>query len=288
MIKGGISEPYVPFDRKGSVDYSTLKGAISWLQDRGVNGFMVNGIGAEALVLSVQERKRVLESVLEVAKSKDEISVLITSYHPDSIIELAKHAKDSGASYAVITQHPIYPVKKPVDYLKEIASRSPLPLILYNEKQLGNLLTPAQVISLLKLDEFVGYKDSTKDIGHLQEVVDEFPEKSTLLAGSDSLIYTTYTLGGKGIVSLIINAFPKLVLDLVKSMEENDTKKGLELQAKVNRVRGILKSYGFSAGYRVAARLAGNDFGYTFNRSEDLSEQEIKDLEQKLKSEKLI
>lgn len=288
MIKGGISEPYVPFDQKGSVDYSRLKDAINWLQDRGVKGFMVNGIGAEALVLDVQERKRVLESIVDVAKSKSEISVVITSYQPDSIVELAKHAKDVGAGYAVITQHPIYPVRKPVDYLKEIASKSPLPLILYNEKQLGNLLTPAQVVSLLKLDEFAGYKDSTKDIGHLQEVVDEFPEKSTLLAGSDSLIYTTYTLGGRGIVSLIINVFPKLVLDLVKSMEENDMKKGLELQIKINRVRGLLKSYGFSAGYREAAKLAGNDFGHTFNRSEGLSEQEIMDLEQKLKKEKMI
>ncbi len=59
-------------------------------------------------------------------------------------------------------------------------------------------------------------------------------------------------------------------------------------QVRVNRVRGILKSYGFSAGYRVAARLAGNDFGHPFNRHEELSEQELKDLEQKLKNEKLI
>ncbi len=188
----------------------------------------------------------------------------------------------------MITQHPIYPLKNSIDYFKDIASRSPLPLILYNEKLLGNVLTPAQVISVLKIEGIVGYKDSTKDVGHLQEVVDDFPEKSTLLAGSDSLIYTTYTLGGKGIVSLIINAFPKLVLDLVKSMESGDLKRGLELQAKVNRVRGILKSYGFSAGYRVAARLAGNDFGHPLSRYEELSEKEVKDLELKLKNEKII
>ncbi|MGC8661730.1 MAG: dihydrodipicolinate synthase family protein [Nitrososphaeria archaeon] len=288
MIEGGVSEPYVPFDKNGAVDYKRLRYAINWLQENGVRGFMVNGIGGEALVLGLPERKKVLETVLDAAKSKSEVSVLITSYSPDATSELAKHAKDAGASSAVITQHPVYPIKKPVDYFKDIASKSPLPLILYNEKQLGNILNPAQVVSILKIDGFIGYKDSTKDIGHLQEVVDEFPKKSVLLAGSDSLIYTTYTLGGKGIVSLIINAFPKLVLDLVKSMESGDLKKGLELQARVNRVRGILKSYGFSAGYRVAARLAGNDFGHPFNRHEELSEQELKDLEQKLKNEKLI
>ncbi|MCL4344686.1 MAG: dihydrodipicolinate synthase family protein [Nitrososphaerota archaeon] len=288
MINGGVSEPYVPFDQKGAVDYETLKAAINWLQDKGVRGFMVNGIGAEALVLGLQERKKVLESVLDVAKTGSEISVLITSYSPDAINELARHAKDAGASSLVITQHPVYPMKKPVDYFKSIASKSPLPLILYNEKQLGNLLSAAQVVSILKIDGFVGYKDSTKDVGHLQEVVDEFPKKSVLLSGSDSLIYTTYTLGGKGIVSLIINVFPQLVFDLVKSMESRDFKKGLELQAKVNRVRGILKSYGFSAGYRAAAKLAGNYVGHPFTKDEELSEQEVKDLEQKLKNEKLI
>ncbi|MEM0097468.1 MAG: dihydrodipicolinate synthase family protein [Conexivisphaerales archaeon] len=288
MIEGGVSEPYVPFDNKGAVDYAKLKGAINWLQEKGVKGFMVNGIGAEALVLSLQERKKVLESVLDVAKSKSEISVLITSYSPDATIDLARHAKDAGASSVVITQHPVYPVKKPVDYFKSIASKSSLPLILYNEKQLGNVLNPSQVVSILKIDGFAGYKDSTKDVGHLQEVVDEFPKNSVLLAGSDSLIYTTYMLGGRGIVSLIINAFPQLVLDIVKSMESKDFKKGLEFQAKVNRVRGILKSYGFSAGYRVAARLAGNDFGHPFTGSEELSEEEVKDLKQKLKNEKVI
>ncbi|MDG6930547.1 MAG: dihydrodipicolinate synthase family protein [Nitrososphaerota archaeon] len=286
MIEGGVSEPYVPFDKNGAVDYGRLKGAINWLQERGVRGFMVNGIGAEALVLSIEERKKVLESVLSVAKG--ELSVLVTSNSLDSTLELIRHAKDAGASYAVITQPLVYPLKKPVEYFKEIASKSQLPLILYNEKRLGNILTPAQVISILKIDGFVGYKDSTKDIGHLQEVADEMPETSTLLAGSDSLIYTTYSLGGKGIVSLIINVFPDLVIRLAKSMEKSDYKSGLELQKKVNKVRTILKSYGFSAGYRHAAKLAGIDFGHTFERSEEPSEQEMHDLEQKLKRENLI
>ncbi len=286
MIGGAISEPYVPFDKNGHVDYAKLKDAIILLQEKGVDGFMVNGIGGEALVLSTDERKKVLESVLEV--SKKEISVLVTSYSLDATLELIKHAKDAGAGYAVITQPLIYPLKNPVEYFKKIASRSQLPLILYNEKQLGNLLTPAQVVSILKIEGFIGYKDSTKDIGHLQEVSDEMPEKSLLLAGSDSLIYMTYALGGVGIVSLIINVFPSLIIDLAKSMKKGDYKKGLELQKKVNRVRTILKSYGFSAGYRYAAKLAGIDFGYTYDRSEDLSEQEAMDLKQKLQKEGLI
>ncbi len=286
MIEGAISEPYVPFDEKGRVDYARLKDAMLALQERGVNEFMVNGIGGEALVLSIEERKKVLESALDV--SKGEIAVVVTSYSIDTTLELIKHAKDVGASYAVITQPLIYPLKNPLEYFKKIASKSQLPLILYNEKQLGNILTPTQVVSILKIDGFIGYKDSTKDIGHLQEVVDEMPEKSKLLAGSDSLIYTTYTLGGVGIVSLIINVFPRLIIELVESMKKGEYKKGLELQKKVNRVRSILKSYGFSAGYRYAAKLAGIDFGYTYERSEDLTEQEAQNLKQKLQKEGLI
>jgi len=286
VIGGAISEPYVPFDKKGNVDYKALKEAILLLEEKGVDGFMVNGIGGEALVLSIEERKKVLESVLDV--SKKEISVLVTSYSVDTTLELIKHAKDAGAGYAVITQPLVYPLKNPVEYFKNIASKSQLPLILYNEKQLGNLLTPAQVVSILKIDGFIGYKDSTKDVGHLQEVAEEMPEKSLLLAGSDSLVYTTYTLGGVGIVSLIINVFPSLIVQLVESMKKGDYKKGLELQKKVNSVRTILKSYGFSAGYRYAAKLAGINFGYTYERSEDLTEQEALDLRQKLEKEGLL
>lgn len=285
MILGAVSEPYVPYKEDGGVDYGLVRESISALQEKGVKGFMFNGIGGEALALSIDERKRVLEESAKVLRSGVEAAVLIAHPTISGILELARHAKEHGIRYGVITQFPTYPLRFPEKLYSHIASRSGLELILYNEKALDNLLSPQQVNRILRIDGFVGYKDSTKDASHLQEVFAGLPAGKTVLAGSDSMIYITYALGGRGIVSLIIDVVPGLIIDLVKRLESGDMKGALQLQHRVNEVRGLLKSSGFSAGYRCAAKAFGIDFGLPLYREEALEKKECESLVEKLRNE---
>jgi 4-hydroxy-tetrahydrodipicolinate synthase len=72
----------------------------------------------------------------------------------------------------------------------------------------------------LALVNFVGYKDNTSDILHLLEVIELMPKEKDIIAGSDSMIYETYVLGGSGIISLVINPFPELVVRIVNELEK--------------------------------------------------------------------
>jgi 4-hydroxy-tetrahydrodipicolinate synthase len=72
----------------------------------------------------------------------------------------------------------------------------------------------------LALVNFVGYKDNTSDILHLLEVIELMPKEKDIIAGSDSMIYETYVLGGSGIISLVINPFPELAVRIVNELEK--------------------------------------------------------------------
>jgi dihydrodipicolinate synthase/N-acetylneuraminate lyase len=163
-----------------------------------------------------------------------------------------------------------------------------MPMILYNEKLLGQVLTLVTVSSVLALVNFVGYKDSTRDILHLLEVIELMPKEKDIIAGSDSMIYETYVLGGSGIVSLVINPFPELVVRIVNELENKNYESALLMQIKINRVRSILKSYGFSSGYREACRFRGIDCGDPYLSTEKMTEKQKEELEQKLTLEGLV
>jgi len=163
-----------------------------------------------------------------------------------------------------------------------------MPIILYNEKLLGQVLTPVTVYSVLALVNFVGYKDSTRDILHLLEVIELMPKEKDIIAGSDSMIYETYVLGGSGIISLVIYPFPELVVRIVNELENKNYESALLMQIKINRVRSILKSYGFSSGYREACRFRRIDCGNPYLSTEKMTEKQKEELEQKLTLEGLV
>jgi 4-hydroxy-tetrahydrodipicolinate synthase len=287
MLGGATAEVYVPFDNDGALRADLLKESVEWLISKGVKSFFVNGVGVEGLLLDKEQRKATLEAALEVTGAA-EVMVLATSVIREDTLELLAHAADCGAGFAVLTQPLVYPAKDVVEYFKGISSKSRIPLVLYNEKVLGEVLRPSQVASVLSLDEFEAYKDSTRDITHLMSVLSATSKKFTLLAGSDGLIYSIYSLGGKGIVSLAVHVVPQLVLNVVKSYNDGDLTGAFESQMKLNRVRDILKSYGFSAGYRYAASLIGNNVGLSRSTTERLSKKEEIELKSELEAEGVI
>jgi dihydrodipicolinate synthase/N-acetylneuraminate lyase len=54
---GVLSKIYVPF-KNGQPNFSKVKSVTDFLISKGVNKLYANGIGAESLALSIEERKK--------------------------------------------------------------------------------------------------------------------------------------------------------------------------------------------------------------------------------------
>ena len=105
--KGIIPAFYACYDEKGEISPERVKKFTQHLIDKGVNGLYVGGSSGECIYHSKEERKLVLENVMEVAKGKITIIAHVGCNNTADSAELAAHAEKLGVD-AIASIPPIY------------------------------------------------------------------------------------------------------------------------------------------------------------------------------------
>jgi 4-hydroxy-tetrahydrodipicolinate synthase/2-dehydro-3-deoxy-phosphogluconate/2-dehydro-3-deoxy-6-phosphogalactonate aldolase len=130
-----------------------------------------------------------------------------------------------------------------------------VPVYVYHiPSKTGNELSLAALARIAALDGVAGVKDSSKDVPWLVQAIDAHPEL-TVLAGSDSLLFTGLEIGCAGLVSAVANVFPELVADLYDAYDAGDEAAARRLQSRVFAVRSALKRGPYMAGVKTALSL---------------------------------
>ncbi|MFI3173540.1 MAG: dihydrodipicolinate synthase family protein, partial [Eubacteriales bacterium] len=105
--KGIIPAFYACYEADGSVSVERTKAFTQYLMDKGVKGVYVCGSSGECIYQNKEERKIVLESVMEVAKGKMTIIAHVACNNTADSMELAAHAEMLGVD-AIASIPPIY------------------------------------------------------------------------------------------------------------------------------------------------------------------------------------
>ena len=95
----GVIVPLVtPFDEQNQVDHPGVRRVVDFVIAKGVHAVMVAGTTGEGPLLSLAERKQVLETV--VAQTNGRVPVIAHTGCIDtgSTVELSKHAQQAGAA----------------------------------------------------------------------------------------------------------------------------------------------------------------------------------------------
>jgi len=87
-----------PYSEDGEVDLASVRRLTHFLIDNGAQGMSPNGGDSEAGQLTVEERKRVLETVLEANNGRTPVLVGTTADPVEDSVELNRHAQQAGAS----------------------------------------------------------------------------------------------------------------------------------------------------------------------------------------------
>jgi 4-hydroxy-tetrahydrodipicolinate synthase len=98
-----------------------------------------------------------------------------------------------------------------------IANESPLPIILYNvPSRTGVNLEAETVVRLAETsDKIVAVKEASGIMSQIATIAKYTPENFSLISGDDVLALPTTTIGGKGLISVIANALPAKVSNLM-------------------------------------------------------------------------
>src|SRR5467141_227508 len=136
----GILPPVTtPFNERGDVDYAALSSNIARYNETGLVGYVALGSNGEAVHLTADERRRVIETVKRAATSDHIIVAGVNELSTRAAIEAAQAAADLGADTVLVVTPYYYKSSMTQEALArhftEVADRSPLPVLIYNVPQ---------------------------------------------------------------------------------------------------------------------------------------------------------
>lgn len=178
-----------------------------------------------------------------------------------------RHAHAIGAEAAAIVAPWYFPHddKALEAHLAAIAEAVPdLALYLYNiPGNAKNDLKPSLSKRLAaRYPNIRGVKDSSKDLGRLQDYIAALGPGYEVVVGTDALVAPALMMGATGVVSAVGNCFPAVMVELYEAYMAGDTARATELQYRASQVRAALKTGPYITPYVEALRLQGLDRGH--------------------------
>lgn len=245
-IKGVVVPLITPYAQSGEINLEALKAHVEHLMAAGVHAFMLCGTTGEVAYLSLDERKRIAETVIEQVSKRLPVLVQVGAASTRDSLLLAEHAAHSGAD-AIGILAPYYYSLTDDDLIRhfcDVADAVPdMNTYLYNIPQnTGNKIS-VRVSSAVaaRCQNVIGEKDSSGDLTTFAEKVGILEGQYDLLNGPDMLILPALTLGAVGAVCGNANVFPELFVSLFNAWWDNDLKQAQHHQRKVHEVIGIAK-----------------------------------------------
>lgn len=279
-LEGIYPAMLTPFTRGGhSVDFDRAADLANFYLDRGVDGVFLCGTTGEGLLMSLDERKQLVERVVEAAGARGAVLVQTGCLDTRSSVDLTVHAAAAGAT-AVAAYTPgfyTYDGRSILEHFRAIAKAvRPYPVMLYNiPRCTGNPLSPQLIVRIAESEEnIVGMKDSSGDMVHFARVAASMPHGFVLINGADELTYQAYLTGASGSVSITANVVPELFISIREKVLAGDLDGALEAQRALARVMAHLGYGRMLSFYHEGLRLRGFDPGCVRPPQREMSKPE--------------
>ena len=226
MLTGSLVALVTPMFEDGQVDFESLKRLVDFHIDNGTDGIVAVGTTGESATLGVEEHIKVVEAVARHAAGRVTVVAGTGANSTAEAIELAQLAKQAGASHSLSvvpyynkpTQEGIY------QHYRTIAEAVDIPLIMYNVpgRTVADMSNDT-ALRLAQIDNIVGLKDATGDIGRACDLVLRAPADFALYSGDDATGMAFMLCGGHGVISVTANVAPALMSQLCKAARSGDT-----------------------------------------------------------------
>lgn len=258
-LHGVLTAILTPFDLEGRLTLDVMPALLDFQRAAGIDGVMVCGTNGEGTALSVEERKRCLEAVMEHRGSLKVIAGTGAT-SPTDALELTRHAADLGVDAALLLPPFFYkspPVAGLASYFLQILDAVDIPILLYNIPQMTSLPISNALIDLLAGHaRLAGIKDSSGDWQRTDEMIRQYPQLQ-IFAGSDYLAAQCFREGGAGVISGGANPFPEALVAVRDAFNSGDVAKLGEAQNRLNGMLDILVRYPLIAASKTVLAHRG-------------------------------
>jgi len=168
---------------------------------------------------------RVVELCIEAAGGRVPVIAGTGSNSTAEAIHLTRHAKEAGATAALVVM-PYY--NKPTQeglyqHFKAVHDAVDIPIVIYNIPGRSAVdMSNATMARLAKLPNIVGVKDATNDLARPLKMRVEIGSDFALLSGEDATAVAYLAQGGDGCISVTANVAPRLCSEMHAAWQKGD------------------------------------------------------------------
>ncbi len=250
-----------PFRKPASFDFSKLGALINNIIANGVDYIVALGTTSEAATMTENERSAVQEFIVETVSGRLPIILGLGGNNTLSLTDTLNRTNFDGIS-GLLSVTPYY--NKPnqrglIAHYRTVAEASPVPVIIYNVPgRTGVNLTAETTLTLAnECPNIVGIKEASGNLSQIMEILRNRPAGFRVISGDDSLTYPMLAMGADGVISVMANALPKEMSDMVHFALKGDYKKALPLHFRMLPLMNAIFEEGNPTGIKALLEAQG-------------------------------
>lgn len=250
-----------PFTTDGTVDYQALKKLINHLVDGGIDYLVSLGTTGETATLSKDEKKKIWEFTAEVNNGRLPLVAGIGGNDTRVIGENIKTFENNQYS-AVLSVSPYYskPTQEGIyQHYKYLSELSELPILLYNVPgRTGSNMSPETTCRLAyDCKNIIGTKEASGSFDQFNQIMRDKPSDFLLISGDDPIALPMMAIGAVGVISVIGNALPKQLSDMINLCLKGNYAAALPAHLNLLEFTRLCFSEGNPAGVKAALKQLG-------------------------------
>lgn len=233
-LRGAFTAMITPMNPDGSVDYDGYRKLVRFQLESGIDGLVPLGTTGETPTLDEDEEQKIIDVVMEEVRAFEKergvkVPVVIGagSNNTRDAVRYTERAKKAGADAAlVVTPYYNKPSSEGIFRHFEAVARVGIPILVYNiAGRTGKNIDTPTLSRIADLPNIAGVKEASGSISQMMDVIHTIKSKHpdfAVLSGDDALTLALTACGGDGVVSVVSNAAPALVTEMVRAALSGD------------------------------------------------------------------
>lgn len=215
-----------PFTDEDKVNFEVLRQLVNFHFENESNGILLLGSTGEAILLSQEERSKIIDVVIDEANSNIPVMVGVAAMTTRQTIKNAEYAKEVGADAGLMVQPPYIKPKQSslYHYFKDVADSVDLPLVIYNNpERCGVNIEPETIARLSKHENIVAIKEAGPNPYGVMRTVELTRGEFNVLCcdcAFYALIPVVMSSGGKGTSNVTGSMCPRELAKISKPWED--------------------------------------------------------------------
>ena len=284
-IKGVGVALITPFNDNGDVDFEALERLLDRVAAGGADYLVVLGTTAETPTLSAAEKEAVTKFIVSKNGGRMPVVIGIGGNCTAEVVDHIRHFDFTGID-AVLSVAPYYnkPSQEGIyQHYKAIAGVSPRPVVMYNiPGRTGVNMTAETTLRLAReCKNIIAVKEASGNLSQMAYILRDRPEGFLVISGDDNLTLPLMAMGGDGVISVAVNAYPGKFCRMVHLLQQGDTAAAAGLHLEMMEATDALFAEGNPVGVKASLAYYGlirNNLRLPLVRSSAVLNERLKEL----------